>query len=142
MMIRLENYDLYGPGQRGSETAVVVILDSVFPPLVLVLVRNLRRRKHVSSLVTITVRKGYNDVTISPIGTITTVCKPQPKPESRQKHPLEVRLLRLLEILVFSVVNVTVSSLSVDADMNTGPIAVPVTMSYDQLSKGLECIVQ
>ena len=110
-MIRVEYHDLYGPGRRGSETAVVVILDSVFSPLVLVLVRNLRRRKHVSSLVTITVRKGYNDVTISPIGTITTVCKPQPKPECRQKHPLEVRLLRLLEILVFSVVNVTVSSL-------------------------------
>ena len=58
MMIRLENHDLYGPGQRGSETAVVVILDSVFSPLVLVLVRNLRRRKHVSSLVTIRSEKG------------------------------------------------------------------------------------
>ena len=131
-----------GLGSEAVKPRLLLSLIAFFSPLVLVLVRNLRRRKHVSSLVTITVRKGYNDVTISPIGTITTVCKPQPKPESRQKHPLEVRLLRLSEILVFSVVNVTVSSLSVDADMTTGPIAVPVTMSYDQLSKGLECIVQ
>ena len=129
-----------GLGSEAVKPRLLLSLIAFFFPLVLVLVRNLRRRKHVSSLVTITVRKVYNDVTISPIGTsITTVCKPQPKPECRQKHPLEVRLLRLLEILVFSVVNVTVS---VDADMNTGPIAVPVTMSYDQLSKGLECIVQ
>ena len=98
-----------GLGSEAVKPRLLLSLIAFFSPLVLVLVRNLRRRKHVSSLVTITVRKGYNDVTISPIGTITTVCKPQPKPECRQKHPLEVRLLRLLEILVFSVVNVTVS---------------------------------
>ena len=67
MMIRLENYDLYGPGQRGSETAVVVILDSVFFPLVLVLVRNLRRRKHVSSLVTIRSEKGKTTLPFLPM---------------------------------------------------------------------------